>query len=161
MSRRLAMLTAQILQELVLIGESRGLAIGDAPPSLRHCLKYGVFTDRREPLIEKWGVAYLILGCHIRRLPNGEQNGRGSNSVHNPVHNFRPNRANKGQKSGRRIAKSPAHAYCVTREGQRFSHLKSLGPQGPGVRIPLPPQVGLALSVDHPLCQRGLGFGQV
>jgi hypothetical protein len=86
------MLTAQMLEELVLVGESRGLPNGDAPPSLRDSLDDGVFADLREPLIQEWGVADPILGCHSRRLPN-----RGSNSVHNPVHNFRPNRANEGQ----------------------------------------------------------------
>jgi hypothetical protein len=139
------MLTTQILQKLVLIGESRGLSIGDAPPGLRHCLNYGVFTDLREPLIEEWGVAYLILGCHIRRLTNGGDNGndRRRVPVHNSVHNFRPNRAKEGLSSGQRIAKCPAQTYFATLDGQRFSHLKSLGPQGPGVRIPLPPQLGL------------------
>ncbi len=91
------MLTAQMIEELVLVGESRGLPISDAPPSIRDSFDDGVFADLREPLIEEWGVTDPILGCHTRRLLNEGHDGRGSNSVHNPVHNFRPNRANEGQ----------------------------------------------------------------
>jgi hypothetical protein len=90
------MKTVKILEELVPVGESGCLPIGDAPPSLLHGLDDGVFADLGEPLIEERGVTYPILGCHTQRPPNG----LGSNSVHNPVHNFRPNRANEGLLSG-------------------------------------------------------------
>jgi hypothetical protein len=39
------------------------------------------------------------------------------------------------------IAKRPAQAYCGALDGSRFSHLKSLGPQGPGGSNP-PPSAG-------------------
>jgi hypothetical protein len=66
------MLTAKMLEELVFVGKSRCLPIGDTPLCLRHGLDYGVFADLCEPLIEQWGVAEAIRTCHTPSLPNGD-----------------------------------------------------------------------------------------
>jgi hypothetical protein len=87
---------AQMLNKCIPLGESLGLPFSNTPPSLRHGLDDGVFAVLRDPLIEEWGVADPILGCHVRRLPNDGPKTRPPS----PVHNFRPHRATEGLLSG-------------------------------------------------------------